>query len=299
MDHKAILVTGASSGIGQLLTQQLASQGHSVYAGARAPDDLKALAAVTNVKPLRLDLTDSASIAAAVEEVAAAGTGLYAIVNNAGVGTVGSVLDGCEAELDLVLSVNVRGTYRVTRAFAPLVIEQRGRIVIIGSISGILAGKNLSAYSMSKHAMEAFADSLAQEMAPLQVAVSVVEPGAFRTRLAENIKRRMGTTPELPDLSVRDEPHEAVLAVIRALFDTHPRRRYLAAATRTEAHRTLRKQIEQLIQLNQGHAFSLSRDELVRLLDVALEESAKSWPQEFNREHDGVNATRTQRGTGQ
>lgn len=270
MERKAILVTGASSGIGLLLTEHLARMGHVVYAGARAPDRLERIASLRNVRPLLLDLTDSKSVAAAVEEVAKSDIGLYGLVNNAGVATFGSVLDGDADEFDLVMAVNVRGTYLATRAFAPLIIPHRGRVVTIGSISGILAEPKLSAYSMSKHALEAFVDAFAHEVEALGVGASIVEPGGFRTRLSENIKDRLGALPGLPDLSARREPHDVVLAVTSALFDASTRRRYLVVATAEEARRTLCKQIEQLVQLNQGHTFTLDRDQLVHLLDATL-----------------------------
>jgi NAD(P)-dependent dehydrogenase (short-subunit alcohol dehydrogenase family) len=115
----------------------------------------------SNVQAVRLDVTDTRDIDAAVEAVTKSGRGLYGLVNNAGVGVSGSFTDMKPEEFDLVMAVNVYGPYRVTRAFAPLIISQKGRITTIGSIGGILASRNLGAYGMSKHAMEAFTDSLA------------------------------------------------------------------------------------------------------------------------------------------
>ena len=117
------------------------------------------------MQAIRLDVTKPEDVDAAVETVNKGGRGLYGLVNNAGVGTLGPV-DGwqCE-EFDLTMEVNVYGAYRVTKAFAPMIIAQKGRITTIGSISGILANATSGAYSMSKHAIEAFTDSLAQEMA--------------------------------------------------------------------------------------------------------------------------------------
>jgi NADP-dependent 3-hydroxy acid dehydrogenase YdfG len=84
---KAVLVTGASSGIGRKITERLAADGYFVYATARKEEDLKALAAISNVQALHLDVTQPADIAAAVESITKAGRGLYGLVNNAGVGT--------------------------------------------------------------------------------------------------------------------------------------------------------------------------------------------------------------------
>ena len=161
---KAVLVTGASTGIGRRITERLAGDGYFVYAGARKDSDLEALGAIKNVQAVRLDVTNLRDIDAAVETIVRGGRGLYGLVNNAGVATVNSVVDTEWSEFDLVMSVNVYGPYRVTRAFEPLIAAQKGRITTIGSISGILANPRLSAYAMSKHAMEAFTDSLAEEM---------------------------------------------------------------------------------------------------------------------------------------
>src|SRR5215475_5076259 len=162
-DHnqKAILVTGASTGIGRKITERLASDGYFVYAGARKEEDLKALGAIKNVQAVRLDVTNTQDINAAVEAVTKGGRGLYGLVNNAGIASRGSFAEMKPEEFELMMAVNVEGPYRITNAFAPLIIAQRGRITIIGSISGILASRDTGAYTMSKHAMEAFADSLA------------------------------------------------------------------------------------------------------------------------------------------
>src|SRR5512139_2607747 len=88
---KAVLVTGASSGIGRNITERLAAHGYFVYAGARKDEDLKALAAIKNVQPLRLDITRDSDIEAAVVTVTKGGRGLYGLVNNAGIATAGTL----------------------------------------------------------------------------------------------------------------------------------------------------------------------------------------------------------------
>ena len=112
------------------------------------------------------------------------GTGLYALVNNAGVGGGGEVVETPIEDQSFVYAVNVEGVYRTTKAFAPLVIESKGRIVTTGSIAGtISAFPGFSAYSGSKHWIEAYTDSLAAEMEPLGVEVSVVEPGNYKSNI--------------------------------------------------------------------------------------------------------------------
>jgi len=170
--QKAVLVTGASTGIGRKITERLAKDGYFVYAGARKDSDLAHLDAIENVDAVRLDVTNPADIAAAVETITKAGRGLYGLVNNAGVGIIGPLVETKDEDFQWVMDVNVFGPYRVTKAFSPLIVASKGRITTISSISGILSPPRLGVYSMSKHAIEAFGDSLAGEMEPLGVKVT-------------------------------------------------------------------------------------------------------------------------------
>jgi len=267
---RAVLVTGASTGIGRRITERLAASGYFVYAGVRKSGDIKALGGIGNVEPIRLDVTNPNDIAAALVTVTDAKRGLYGLVNNAGIATVDSLVTGNEAEFELVMSVNVHGVYRVTKSFAPLIIANKGRIVMIGSISGILADANIGAYSMSKHAIEAFTDSLAAELLPSGVGVSVIEPGNLNTNIARNAIERRGTDGGFPDLSKCPEPGVVADAVMLALTEPEPRRRYLVVSTEVEARVTIKKQISQLVQLNEGHRYSYSRSALLEMLDCAL-----------------------------
>ena len=118
--QEAVLVTGASTGIGRKITERLAADGYFVYAGARKEADLKALAALPNVQPVRLDVTDLRDIEAAVSTITKGGRGLYGLVNNAGIGTLGNVATIKPEEFDLVMAVNLYGPYRITKAFMPM-----------------------------------------------------------------------------------------------------------------------------------------------------------------------------------
>ena len=106
---KAVLVTGASSGIGRKITERLAADGYFVYAGARKDDDLKALAAIRNVQPVRLDVTKASDIEAAVVTITRGGRGLYGLVNNAGIATSGSLAEMKLEEFDLLMAVSGDG----------------------------------------------------------------------------------------------------------------------------------------------------------------------------------------------
>lgn len=267
---QAVLVTGASTGIGRKITEHLAAKGYFVYAGARKQADLDALGAIKNVQAVKLDVTKQDDIDAAVATITKAGRGLYGLVNNAGIATVGAATETSFEEFDLQMDVNVYGPYRVTKAFAPLIIASKGRITTIGSISGILAGRDLTAYAMSKHAIEAFTDSLAAQMAPLEVLVSVVEPGNFDSEIGKSAAKRMGKDNRMADRAKYKKPDEVAAAVELALFEATPKRRYMVTPDQREAEVTIRKQIEQLVQLNEGQPYTYDRDALVKMLDEAL-----------------------------
>ena len=285
--QKAVLITGASTGLGRAMAELLASKGHFVYAGARKDKDIAELSAIENIQGIRLDVTVQSDIDAAVKTITEAGRGLYGLVNNAGVGVIYPLIEVDEEEFNFQMDVNLYGPYRVTKAFAPLIIESKGRITTTGSISGILSGTLFGPYSMSKHAMEAFTDSLAKEMARFDVKVSIIEPGNYDSKIGENVLKRMKSrnfNPEdslyreefaqmlayLGDITTGADPTEVAQAAEHALFDANPKRRYLVVPNQEEAGWTINKQIEELAQLNQAHKYSYTRDQLVEMLDAAL-----------------------------
>jgi NAD(P)-dependent dehydrogenase (short-subunit alcohol dehydrogenase family) len=289
---KAVLVTSASSGIGLRVTEVLAANGYYVYAGARKAEDLASLSTMANVEGIRLDVTVQEEIDAAVETVMAGGRGLYGLVNNAGVAIVGPLIEVPVDDLNWLLDVNLVGPYRVTQAFAPLIIETQGRITTTGSISGILSGAFLGHYSMSKHAVEAFTDALAAEMAGFGVEVSVMEPGNYKSDIAASMRARMeaagyGTEGSLfakqmdglfagpTDRSQYKEPDDVAQAVLHFLSDASPKRRYMVVPNQREADITIRKAIQELVELNEGHPFSYDRDALIRMLDEAMGSSGR------------------------
>jgi NAD(P)-dependent dehydrogenase (short-subunit alcohol dehydrogenase family) len=288
-DPKAVLVTGASTRIGRNITERLADEGYFVYATARKTKDIEALNAIDNVEAIRLDVTDQAEIDAAVATVKAGGRGLYGIVNNAGVASFGPMTQVPESDVDFVFGVNIYGVYRVTKAFAPLVLEQQGRITIIGSISGFISGANGGVYSMTKFAMEAFTDALAAELEPQGVKVSIVEPGSFKSAIWRTTVNRSLKNAEAAGVEVTEEqrqraegmvtygegqpePDAVAAAVEHALFSDIPKRRYMVTPDQRQAEVTLQNALRRAAELNHDHEFSYSRDELVQMLDAALEE---------------------------
>lgn len=291
-EQRAVLITGASTGLGRAMAELMASEGHFVYAGARKDKDMAELNAIENIQAVRLDVTDQAQIDAAVKTVEAAGRGLHGLINNAGVAIVFPLASVPMSELEWLMDVNVYGPVRVTKAFAPLIIESKGRISTTGSISGILSGRMFGPYSMTKHAMEAFTDSLAAELGPQGVHVSVIEPGNYESNIGNNVLARMteqgfgkADSPykdiydRLKERVESDEPSgdpmEVANAALHAMFDPNPKRRYLVVPNQEQAGWTIGKAVEELVQLNMDHEFSYSREQLIDMLDKAMNPAEK------------------------
>ena len=287
VDQRAVLVTGASTGIGRNIVERLAAEGYFVFAGARKDADMEELDAIDNVKAVRLDVTSQEDVDAAVETVKQEGRGLYGLINNAGVAVIGPLSQTPDSDLHFVFGVNIGGVVRVTRAFAPMIIESKGRIMTTGSISGVLSSPTLGVYSMSKHAVEAFTDSLAGEMAEHGVSVSVIEPGNYKSKIRRTTVQRTREKMEAAGVELTDEqserfdstaerelalkePDEVSDAFMHALTSDEPKRRYMVVPNAEEAELTIRKAIEELVQLNDWQAYSFDRDELVKMIDEAL-----------------------------
>lgn len=284
--QQAILVTGASSGIGRNLAETLAKEGYFVYAGARKQADMDALNKIPNIQAVRLDVTKQDEIDAAAEIVRAGGKGLYGLVNNAGVVALGPITEISEDELAWIFNVNVFGVYRVTKAFAPLIIESTGRIVNISSISGILDGMFWAPYTMTKHALETYTDALAKEMALFDVEVSAVNPGNYKSRIgtkeAVTLAKQPYAQPGSPyaeaiaghieylsDRSMYKEPDEVSAAIMQALFDESPKPNYLVVPSEEEAGWTIRRIIQEMAELNADQEYTYSDEELIEMLKEA------------------------------
>lgn len=286
-ERKAVLVTGATSGIGLNIAKRLASEGYFVYAGARKQEDIDRLNEMENIEAIRLDVTVQEDIDAALEHIEDAGRGLWGLVNNAGVAILGPVTDVSVDETIWLFDVNVFGVYRVTQAFAPMIIESKGRISTIGSISGIGSGAMFSAYSMSKHAVEAFTDSLAAEMERFGVHVSVIEPGNYNSEIGESALARMEARGYLDedspyaddmrqrlerggDRSMYKDPDEVADAALHAMSSDDPKRRYMTVPNEDEARWAIGTMVRELAELNDWQAYSFTREELIAMLDEAM-----------------------------
>jgi NAD(P)-dependent dehydrogenase (short-subunit alcohol dehydrogenase family) len=184
----AVLISGASTGIGRACTEHLDGLGFTIFAGVRNQADADSLrgAGSGRTQPLMLDVTESESIAAAMRAVdEASPTGLAGLVNNAGVSVGGPLEFVALDEWRRQLEVNFIGQVAVTQAALPALRKARGRVVNMTSIGGRLASPFLGPYNASKYALEAVTDSLRLELRQFGIEVAAVEPGAVVTPIWE------------------------------------------------------------------------------------------------------------------
>ncbi|NTX34926.1 MULTISPECIES: oxidoreductase [unclassified Myxococcus] len=210
---KVWLITGSSRGLGRDLAEAVLAAGHRLVATARKPEQLKDLVERygDRVRAVALDVTDSAAARAAVAEATLAFGRLDVVVNNAGYANVAAIEDVDEADFREQFETNFFGMMHVTRAALPVLrAQQDGHIIQVSSIGGRRGSPGLASYQSAKWAMEGFSEVLAQEVAPLGIRVTLVEPGGMRTDWA-------GSSMNVGDIS------DAYKATVGA-FSQHVRR---------------------------------------------------------------------------
>lgn len=183
-NQKIWFVTGASKGMGLSLTKLLLDRGDKVAATSRNINQLKLNVGIEsdNFLPIELDITSSENVSQAVNKTIEYFGGLNVAVNNAGFSCIGSLEELTNKEFRYALDVNLFGTVNVIRASMAQFRKQRsGHIINIASAAGYIAGANIGSYVISKFAMVGLTESLALEIAPLNVKATVVLPGSFRT----------------------------------------------------------------------------------------------------------------------
>lgn len=255
-ERGVVVVTGASTGIGRAVALKLTRLGYVVYAGVRRKADGEALAreaAGGCLRPLELDVTVAEHVSGAAERVAAELGDLpfRGVVNNAGI-AVAAPLEFIPLEdLRRQFEVNVIGQVAVSQAFLPLLRGHRGRLVFVGSVSGLVSTRMLGAYAASKFALEAVGDAFRRELEPHGVRVALVEPGRIATpiwdkSLKDGLERMDALGPqareyygelieelieEARDAPVDGAPPELVAkAVARALSARRTRTRYFVGS---------------------------------------------------------------------
>ena len=244
---KAVLISGASTGIGFRLAERLARMGYRVYAGARKPEDLARLSrAHNNISPVEMDVTQPQqveSVIALLEQEQ-----LVALINNAGIAMVGPMEAINAEEFESQLQVNLIGSYRLIRACTPLLRKTRGRIINISSTSGLVGWPFAGVYVASKYGLEGLSDVLRVELGRFGIRTVLINPGAVDTPLwdktfADASARLQRQSPEIQALYEKDmarseaairktikaavPPDAVVDKVIKGLTDANPRPRYL------------------------------------------------------------------------
>jgi NAD(P)-dependent dehydrogenase (short-subunit alcohol dehydrogenase family) len=248
---RAIVVTGASSGIGEACALRMDELGFQVFAGVRKVEDGEALRrkGSERLTPVLLDVTDADSIASFARVVgeAVGEDGLAGLVNNAGIAVAGPLEFLPVEELRGQLEVNVVGQVAVTQALLPMLRKAKGRVVNIGSVSGRVAVPLLGPYCASKFALEAVTAALRMELRPSGIEVSIIEPAGIATPIWEkSLARGDKLLTDLPAESqerygkmidaqrkraIKTDKHgipvdEVVRPVVHALTSKRPRARY-------------------------------------------------------------------------
>ena len=179
------LITGCSSGIGRALADTFKHAGYEVWTTARKPEDVAALDAA-GFSAVQLDVNDGPALEHLAERLGQQAGGLDVLINNAGYGAMGPLLDGGVQAMQRQFETNVFAVVGVTRALFPLLRRNKGLVVNIGSVSGVLVTPFAGAYCASKAAVHALSDALRMELAPFGIRVMEVQPGAIASRFAKN-----------------------------------------------------------------------------------------------------------------
>jgi len=244
-----VLITGCSRGIGLQTALQFGRNGHSVFASMRdisISSDLEEAAKSEGlaIEIVQLDVTDNASVQAAVKKVLDSAGRIDVLVNNAGFGFMGPIEDADLDEAKLVFETNFFGPLRLMQAVLPAMREQRsGTIVNVSSLSGVIAEPYNGIYAASKHALEAASETLYFESHPFGIRVLIIEPGGHDTRgywrareelrFAEGSphleygKRFMEAVKTLPGADKPGDPKTVAEAIYGAVYTDQPKLRYM------------------------------------------------------------------------
>ncbi|HUW91092.1 MAG TPA: SDR family oxidoreductase [Candidatus Nanopelagicaceae bacterium] len=239
---KSILITGASSGIGRACAEYLALNGFKIYAGARKKEDIEALNGIKNVIGLKIDVTDDQTVKKAFNFVKNENSGLFAIINNAGIASAGPLMDISTNDLINQFNVNLIGIHRITSTFFPLILKSKGRIIMISSNSGFFAAPFFGPYSASKFALEGYSDSLRRELLLYDVKVIIIQPGRIKTPIwikgEELLLKFKGSMFEKEAVFIGKheiekgkndslDPKEVAKIILKALTTKKPKNRYM------------------------------------------------------------------------
>lgn len=201
--HEVVLITGCGSGIGKALALAFHRQGFTVCATARRLDTMNDLA-MAGIETLALDVTQTEDIQRVLETLRSAGRQVGALVNNAGYGAMGPLLDVPSQEWQRQFDVNVFAPMALIRAVLPGMIErQRGTVVNISSVSGVMTTPFAGAYCASKAALNAASDALRMELKPLGIDVVTVQPGGIRSSFGDRAAEQVHLASDSPYQAIR------------------------------------------------------------------------------------------------
>ena len=240
---KKILVTGAMGGLGLATVTQLVNNNFYVFAADIDKGIVEKFKNNPLVSPLVMDITDPNSIERAYQFIISQTHDLDAIINMAGILIVGSVVEVEEEMVQNALDINLLGVYRVNKKFLPLLMNRRGRIIIISSeVAKQTAAPFNGVYTLAKYALEAYSDSLRRELLFLNIKVIKLQPGAFRTRMTERVETLFSTAEKKSVLFKKNlnkgksylseivrnanDPNLIAKKIVRILEVRHPRTTY-------------------------------------------------------------------------
>jgi NAD(P)-dependent dehydrogenase (short-subunit alcohol dehydrogenase family) len=210
---KTWMITGVSSGFGLAIAKAALARGDRVVGTVRREADKAAFEGIAPGRSIGmlLDVTDEAAAHSVVAEAEAVTGGIDILVNNAGYGLVGGIEEASLAEIRAQFEVNVFGAVAVMQAALPFMRARRaGRIIVISSVSGLVGWPSLGIYTGSKFALEGICETLAQEVEPLGIKVTMIEPGGFRTEFAKGSRVRVGR--EIADYDATVGANRRILA---------------------------------------------------------------------------------------
>ncbi|MFM0066542.1 oxidoreductase [Paraburkholderia aspalathi] len=256
-DNSVWLITGSSSGLGRALAEKVLEHGYRAVVTARRPAAVRDLVEHYGDRAMAvgLDVTQSAQVSASVKAAHERFGRIDVLVNNAGYGYIGAIEEGEDAEIRAQFDTNVHGVIALMQAVLPGMRHRgKGHIVNVSSIGGLTTFPNVGYYHASKYALEGLSETLAKEMAPFGIGVTVVEPGAFRTDFRGRSMRQSriripefaGTLGKQRDALLdshgkqHNDPAKGALAIIEALKAERPPLHLLLGADALDlAHKQL------------------------------------------------------------
>jgi short-subunit dehydrogenase len=269
-NQRVVLISGASSGVGQATARLLSGQGYTVFGTSRTPASAESL---PNLTMLALDVRSDASVAACVNAVSSQAGRLDVLVNNAGYELAGALEEHSVDEAKAQFETNFFGVVRVTKAVLPFMRRQKhGQIINISSLSGLAPIPFMGMYSASKFAVEGYTEALRLELKPLNIHVSQIEPGFLRSPMMDKrqvVAERIGDYElwrQRAFKAIRDSEEKGLLpervaeAVSKILASRAPRLRYLIGGQANVVSRLKRFFPERAFEMGARSTFKLDRD---------------------------------------